>query len=132
MPAKITTNPTSNCQPTTTPMSTKDDSNQPNNTIEGSSDNHQPIGATFFFFVFFHFTNNLPSSSLAPLHTHDTKHHEDNGTMRTHGHQHPPYMHTVSLFFFFFSFVLLTIYFPMQHLLTYSDTYNAPPLASDS
>ena len=133
MPAKITTNPTSDCQPTTTPMSVKDNGNQPNNTIEGSSDDHQPIGTTFLFsFFFFCFTNDLPSSSLTPLRMHDTKHHEDNGTMHMHGHQHPPHMHTVSLFFFFSSFILLIIYFPMQHLLTYSDTYNTLPLASDS
>ena len=72
-----------------------------------------------FHFIFFPFTNDLPSSSLAPPHMHNAKHHEDNGAMRIDSHQHPLQMHTISLFLSFF--ILLTIYFPTahpQHLLT--------------
>ena len=120
LPAWIAATPTSNddgCQPTT-PTSTKDDGNQPNSATEDGNDNRQPIGTTFLFF-FFPFTNDLPSSSLAPPRTHDAKHHEDNSAMHIDGHHHPPQMHTISLFLSFF--ILLTIYFPtacLQHLLT--------------
>ena len=61
---------------------------------------------------FFHFTNYLPSSTLAPPHTHDVNHLLDNRAISMNGHQHRNYIRSR----YFLSFVLLPI-----HLLAHSN-----------
>ena len=64
----------------------------------------------FFLFFFFCFTNGLPSSSSTPHRTHNVKHREDNGAMRTPSPTPSAYAHYK--YSFFLSFILLTIYLP--------------------
>ena len=89
-----------------------------------------PPSLIFPFLFFFRFTNYLPFSSLPLPRINDTKHHEDNGAMRTNRSPTPyPHAHHKSLFLIFTNCLSSSSHRPYAPPL---ETYNAPPLACDS